>query len=260
MRDFEVVNENLRCALAAFSGIRATGKVQLYDGVQLVYAGVPFGLFNTAHLTRSPAPGEFEEFVKTAGDWYSRIGISWSIWFCDELMNPQQRRYSRVVLATAGLRQTNDAPGMIAQELLPVSRKLPPLTCLPVTDDRTRRDFALIMSLAFQVPEDMARTVYCSPLLWEGEMEGWVGYEGKLPVCTAAVVMGGEAIGIYAVATHPRFQRRGYGEALVRYVIDIASRRTGIRRTVLQSTVAGYPLYVRMGYRQVARFLVYLHE
>jgi GNAT superfamily N-acetyltransferase len=260
VRDFEVVNENLRCALAAFSGIRASGKVQCHDGIQLVYAGVPFGLFNTAHLTRSPEPGEFEIFVRMAGEWYGEIGVSWSMWFCDDLMNPQQRRHSRVILATAGLRQSNEAPGMIAQELLPVSRKLSPLECRPVSDEASRSDFSHIMSTAFHVPEDMARTVYCSPLLWSGAMTGWVGYAGKSAVSTAAVVMGGDAVGIYAVATHPRYQRKGYGEALVRHAVGQASKQTGIRRTVLQSSLAGHSLYSRLGYRQVARFLVYLHE
>jgi ribosomal protein S18 acetylase RimI-like enzyme len=260
VRDFEVINENLRCALAAFSGIRASGKVQCHDGIQLVYAGVPFGLFNTAHLTRTPDPGEFDSLLRMASDWYGEIGTAWSMWFCDEFMNSQQRRLSRVLLATAGLRPSNDAPGMIAQELLPVSRKLPPLDCRPVADEASRSDFAHIMSTAFHVPEDMARTVYCSPLLWSGAMQGWVGYAGKSAVSTAAVVMGGGAVGIYAVATHPKHQRKGYGEALVRHAVGYASRETGIRRTVLQSSLAGHSLYSRLGYRQAGRFLVYLHE
>jgi ribosomal protein S18 acetylase RimI-like enzyme len=91
-------------------------------------------------------------------------------------------------------------------------------------------------------------------------MTGWVGYAGKSAVSTAAVVMGGDAVGIYAVATHPRYQRKGYGEALVRHAVGQASKQTGIRRTVLQSSLAGHSLYSRLGYRQVARFLVYLHE
>ena len=35
-------------------------------------------------------------------------------------------------------------------------------------------------------------------------------------------------------------------------------RRTGLKRSVLQSTEAGYALYRRMGFRDVTRFTVYL--
>jgi ribosomal protein S18 acetylase RimI-like enzyme len=50
----------------------------------------------------------------------------------------------------------------------------------------------------------------------------------------------------------------GYGEALLRAAIALEQERTGIRRLVLQSTEAGYSLYRRLGFREVARFSVYL--
>lgn len=255
-----MVNENLRCALAAFSRIGPAGRVELRDGFQLVYSGVPFGLFNTVNLTRTPQPGELDQFLHQAEEWYAPLNTAWSVWFCDDLMNPVQRRFSRVVLATAGLRQTNDAPGMLASELLPPGHQLPAIECRRVADHHTRLDFALVMSAAFQVPNEMAQAVYCSGLLWAGELEGWVAYAEKTAVSTAAIVSGGGSIGVYAVGTHPRFQRKGYGEAVVRHAVDATSRRTGVRRTVLQSSTVGYKLYSRMGYRQAGRFLVYVRE
>jgi ribosomal protein S18 acetylase RimI-like enzyme len=50
----------------------------------------------------------------------------------------------------------------------------------------------------------------------------------------------------------------GYGEALLRAAVALEQERTGIRRIVLQSTDAGYSLYRRLGFNDVAKFSVYL--
>jgi ribosomal protein S18 acetylase RimI-like enzyme len=50
----------------------------------------------------------------------------------------------------------------------------------------------------------------------------------------------------------------GYGEAVLRAAIAAEQARTGIRRVVLQSTDAGYSLYRRLGFNEVAKFSVYL--
>jgi ribosomal protein S18 acetylase RimI-like enzyme len=50
----------------------------------------------------------------------------------------------------------------------------------------------------------------------------------------------------------------GYGEALLRAAVAAEQQRTGIRRVVLQSTDAGYSLYRRLGFSEVAKFSVYL--
>jgi ribosomal protein S18 acetylase RimI-like enzyme len=106
------------------------------------------------------------------------------------------------------------------------------------------------------VPLAWFREVFDNDTVWE-RFAGYVGYAGGEPVSTAAVVMGGGAIGVYNVATIPTQQRRGYGEAVMRYALADAKREHGIERTILQSTPAGFKLYERMGYRTVARVSVY---
>jgi ribosomal protein S18 acetylase RimI-like enzyme len=64
-------------------------------------------------------------------------------------------------------------------------------------------------------------------------------------------------MGVYNVATLPGHQRRGYGEAVMRYALEDARREHGERRAILQSTPAGLRLYERMGFRTVTRVSVY---
>jgi ribosomal protein S18 acetylase RimI-like enzyme len=71
------------------------------------------------------------------------------------------------------------------------------------------------------------------------------------------VVRGGGAAGVYNVATMPGFQRRGYGEAVMRHALENSRRLNGIERVILQSTPAGLKLYERMGLETVTRVSVY---
>jgi ribosomal protein S18 acetylase RimI-like enzyme len=69
--------------------------------------------------------------------------------------------------------------------------------------------------------------------------------------------MGGGAVGVYNVATLPDQQRRGYGEAVMRYAVAQAQKEHGVEQSILQSTPAGLQLYQRMGYRTITRVAVY---
>ncbi|MBV6431714.1 MAG: hypothetical protein IANPNBLG_01846 [Bryobacteraceae bacterium] len=260
MRDFEIINENLRNALAAFSYVRHSGEVGETPGASLVHAGVNYSLFNTALLTE-PVPGgpvPFSKVLDEAESFFRKRSAPWSLWFCDDLFTSSERRRSRISMATRGLRLMMEAPGMIARQISEPDRALPEFDCRPVGDARTRADFSRIMSEAFQVPPGMADDVYSGEHLWQGPLRGFIAYVNDEPVSTTGIVAGGDSIGVYAVATMPRMQRRGYGEALMRRAIHLVRLETGITRSVLQSSAAGYQLYLRMGYRNVTRFSVYV--
>ena len=260
MRDFEVINDNLRHALAAFSYVRKGGHVEHSGGLSLVYSGVPYNLFNTALITH-PLPSEeasFYDLVDRAEAFFARWSAPWSVWFCDEMLAPEERRRARIALATRGLRYTMEAPGMIAPALLDPARPLPCLRYVRVGDAPTRHHFSEVMSAAFRVPMDISKNVYGGDTMWESPMVGWLGYLGNEPVTTAAAVATPEAVGLYAVATSPHHQRKGYAEAIARFAIEEARAVVGTTRTVLQSSNIGYPLYVRMGYRPVSRYFVYI--
>jgi len=77
-------------------------------------------------------------------------------------------------------------------------------------------------------------------------------------VSIVAIVAEAGSLGIYYLATLPEDRRRGYGEALLRAAVAEEQRRTGIRRMILQTTEAGHSLYLKMGFRPVGRFSVYL--
>ena len=75
------------------------------------------------------------------------------------------------------------------------------------------------------------------------------------PVATALVLHGGEVASIFAVATVPDARGRGAGSAATLAAMHDARRR-GARIAVLESSEMGYSIYVRLGFREVARFRV----
>jgi predicted acetyltransferase len=73
-------------------------------------------------------------------------------------------------------------------------------------------------------------------------------------VSTATAIINGHCIFLF-LATMPEVRRKGYGEAVVRHALQTAYEATGISRSVLHATEAGYPLYLRLGYHQTVKFM-----
>ena len=145
---------------------------------------------------------------------------------------------------------------MAAERLAPPVKALPRLDMRRVEDARTRDAFCAIGSVCFHVPLSWFREVFDSDSVWR-RFAAYVGYADEEPVSTAAVVMDGKALGVYNVATLPGYQRRGYGEAVMRHALADASREFAVERMVLQSTPAGYQLYKRMGFQTITNVAVY---
>jgi predicted N-acetyltransferase YhbS len=88
-------------------------------------------------------------------------------------------------------------------------------------------------------------------------MYAYIGLENGVPVSTAATVETNGCLFLALVATAPEAQRKGYGEATVRKALFEGAKATGLTRTVLHATMAGAPVYERIGYRKVATIRLY---
>ncbi len=103
---------------------------------------------------------------------------------------------------------------------------------------------------------------------WVGEMYRRLGYGdgrpwrhflGRLdgePVATATLFLGGGVAGVYFVFTATGFRRRGIGAAITLSALREA-RHLGYGVGVLGSSEMGYPIYRRLGFREVCRIRLY---
>ncbi len=249
--------DNLRESFRVIAASRRPGEVRELRGVSIAAAGGSFQMFNAAFLSAPvETEAELSRRILLPMVHFNARGFEWAYWVCEDWLHARTRRRSRQIFERHGMRHSVDLPGMVAERVAPPLKPLPRIEVRRVRDGGTRDAFCAIGALCFHVPISWFREVFEGDSVWE-RFASYVGYVEEEPVSTAAIVVGGGALGVYNVATVPGHQRRGYGESVMRYALDAARREHGIERSILQSTPPGYRLYERMGYRTVTRVAVY---
>ncbi len=262
LADFELVERNLRHSFECYAQATVRGEVRRIGGVLIASAGTATAVYNAALLADTPVADvvELDRRIMIAKVFFQTRGLRWCFWLCDQMLAPQVRPQARAAFERRRLYLSSQCPGMVADRLAPRLQPLPPVDCRRVGNPATRRDFAEITAVSFQVPLEAAREVYESERLWRTELIGYVGYLGGHPVGTAATVTVAGAIGVYSVATLPEHRGCGIGEAMVRYAVERACAATGLERSVLQASRDGESLYRRLGYRPVASFAIFVSD
>lgn len=95
------------------------------------------------------------------------------------------------------------------------------------------------------------------PSLVSAGAEIWIVEAGGTIAGSGTFVRSGDHVGIYSMATRPRFQRRGVGRA----VLDTAMRYylgQDVTTFTLEATAAGVRLYEQVGFRTVAQPSVFV--
>lgn len=243
-----------------FGDATGTGEASALDGALAIYSGLDYGVFNISMLQGAPPAGidDFTQRLAQCARYFAPRTLRWSFWLCEDALDSSTRRRARSLLMDRDLRQISQAPGMLADALAPPVRSLPKIECVPVADRSTRQTFGALTAVSFDIPMGIAKAVYEPERAWFGDYRGYIALAGGKAVAIIAIVATPDALGVYSLSTLPECRRLGYGEALLRAAVALEQQRTGIRRLVLQSTDAGYSLYRRLGFHEVAKFSVYL--
>ncbi len=261
----QMVEDNLRVAMRFFGEASGAGEVRASAGVQMVYSGLDYGVFNIA-LLEQPVSSERElaAAIADCGRFYRERKVRWSFWMCEDLMEPPARRHSREIFTEAGLRIISHAPGMVALGLTAPSRPLPAIECRAVTDAASRAAFTGLTVTCFDIPLVVARAIYERESAWNGAYQGFMAIVNGVPVSIVALVRAAGVLGVYSLGTAPAHRGKGYGEALLRAAsrslqpTAYSGEGGADEPMVLESTDAGYRLYRKLGFRDVTNFTVYL--
>ncbi len=259
MTSAEAVQENLVEFFRHFARTRSTGCTAELDGVSIASSGIEFHMFNAAFFSTPVTSGEAElaRRIDLAAGLLAGQDTRWAFWACEEKMNDATASVAARAFRRRGLVPALRHPGMACERLERPQRLSPELEIRPVEDGASRAAFAHINAIAFRIPFEWCRELYDVEALWNDFFTGYVGYVGGNAVSTSATLAAGGAIGVYAVATLPGHEHKGYGEAMTRHGLAVAQKKTGIELSILQATGAGLPLYRRMGYEVVTHFMVY---
>ena len=113
-----------------------------------------------------------------------------------------------------------------------------------------------LLAAGFEMPLEVAHAVMHFIGSAQG-LRGFVGNVGGTGVTTAVTLPSMEAsVGVFNVATPPEHRRRGYGAAITAAAV-LDGLDNGADFAWLQSSVAGYPVYQRLGFRTVESWPVW---
>jgi GNAT superfamily N-acetyltransferase len=227
--------------------------------VYITAGHVSWAILNKAFLTR-PAPTHqaLEAAVSSAARYFSAGRNMWMFAVSDDWLAPDVRPAAPALLAGYGLKPVMTLTGMVAGGLLEPRGPLPLLDVRPVRDTGGRQAVADINAVSYDVTKPMGREALDHERLYGPACRGFVGYRDGVPVSSTSVMPIDGVAYIGLVATLPEHRRMGAAETVMRHALAEARREWGVERTVLHATEAGYPVYLRMGYRPVTRFQVYL--
>ena len=173
-------------------------------------------------------------------------------------------------LNRARIFQIGEAPAMAA-DLASLGER--PATSEPfevrgVVDEAGLRDYIAVLAVEppapgappMFTPEKVEQVVaHVTPtLVDEPAPLRLVGYTGGRPVSAGRLNLGGGAAGIYAIATLAELRGRGFGAAIT-YAAMATGRDLGYRISTLQATDMGFPVYVRLGFRELFRYAIHVH-
>ncbi|MEO7372077.1 MAG: GNAT family N-acetyltransferase [Ilumatobacteraceae bacterium] len=128
------------------------------------------------------------------------------------------------------------------------------LTVEAARTTRALHQHQALLSEGFGMPMEIAERLIRPPILEEEHAVVFIGHVDGQPVSCSLLATSAKTAGVYNVATPERFRGRGYGEALTWSAIEEGARR-GCSHAALQASDAGYPLYRRMGFVDLGRYV-----
>ena len=256
--DLQLSDSQYINAWSHFARNHPLGRVERLDGVTAIFAGVPMPFFNLLFPDAGfEAADVLAARLRSAMEWAAGRNVPWFAALNDGWFSSEGQGRPAEVAASLGLAPRIVLKGMMADNLAPPSRKAPELEYRSARDAETRRAMVEINWQAYGMPAGGGTMDLDGEAIWAKPAYGVVGYaKGKPVTCSAAFVVDG-CFYVGWVATLPEYQRKGYGDAVMRRSLDEAAADHGPKRTVLHATPAGFPVYQRMGYRTVCAYTLY---
>ncbi len=202
------------------------------------------------------APESAESLVAQADAFFGKLGRGYTIWVRDHLDADLEAH-----LQKAALSPLSDTPGMVLDAPVPDRSLAAGLRVVQVEDLDAVRALGAVEAAGYAtigMPAAITECIFARPeRLINPHTAIVMGYLEEKPVAAAIAILSNGIAGLYWVVTLPEARGRGLGEACTR----LASNRAfelGARCVILQASVQGEPIYLRMGYREITRYRWYV--
>jgi GNAT superfamily N-acetyltransferase len=250
-------NRQIIGAWSRFARGAPNGRVHEASGVTYAFGKVPLAFFNVAFLSgHVRTTDDLSNRISSARDYGTKSGFPWMFCACNEWL-PEPARMCEEAFNRQGLHAAMPLIGMVADVTSITERSShPQLEYRRITNRETCVAASDINCAAYGIPLEIGRESFFEGMFGDDSF-AYIGYLEGQPITAAGVWIVDGIQYVAIVATHPDHRRKGYAESVMFHSLQEARKATGITRTVLHATEAGFPVYARMGYRSVARFTFY---
>ncbi|NED12173.1 GNAT family N-acetyltransferase [Streptomyces sp. SID9124] len=227
----------------------AGADVRDLPGIAVRWADCGFAFWNCVTLTDVGADARLaERRLAEAAEIMRTKRQPGFLWVFEELLDEEARASLDAAAERAGLAYAFPGTGM-AGDLFPLPEPAhPELEFVRVSDEEQLLAYADLNSRAYGFPLEAGRDGLAGSSLWRSGVHAYLGLRRGEPVtCAGAVEVAGRLF-VVLVATDPRWERRGFGEAVTRKALYEGARATGLTRATLHATAAGAPVYPRIGF------------
>jgi GNAT superfamily N-acetyltransferase len=205
------------------------GEVRSFGPVFAVITGVPIAVLNGCVILGHATPADLDEAL----EWLRHARLPFRVFFASE----PTTAVSSVLSAHALTRDGAPYPAMV---LHPLPEPIAPSPGIELSD-------GLDSALGQYLPAALAH---------DADVRVFTARIDHRAAGMSLAIRSGDVAGVYGVVTRPEFRRRGVGTALSWAAVR-AAREWGCASMVLQATPMGYPVYERMGFRPVARYVTF---
>ncbi len=216
-------------------------------GVAFISMGLNHARFNPVMVVGPPR--DAMGVIEKARAFYGRLKKPWELTVLGDWA-PEMNEAAKV----SGLEQVALNPGLLLAPLVPRLEGAPgDLEVRRVRDGDALYEHNGVIACGFGIDRSVTAAFDDAESLKALDMERYTGYVGNTAVVTALRVSALRIASVFNVVTIPEYRKRGYGDWLTRLCAH-ESLSEGCVANFLESTVAGYSMYLKMGYEHVFDF------
>jgi hypothetical protein len=236
-------------------------RVERTGGVALILTGLPLRVFNQVIVEDEGASADAIAAAADAIAAAVAVARERGDRFVVNLRAGTDDRHLGL-MDSLGLVPFPDNPWMPGMALHPLP---PPGTALPIAGHEIRRvedaegiaDHVSAAADGFGMPREWLRSIISEDLIEAPGLAVYVGYTNGQPVSAGLGIRTGRTIGVYNIATIESARRLGHGAAVTMRIVDDGAA-AGCDVAILQASDMGQPIYERLGFRTVVRYMGYV--
>jgi GNAT superfamily N-acetyltransferase len=227
-------------------------------GLSVSWADNAFPFWNAIFLTEQLEDADLlASRLKEASVYMREKRHGGLLYVCQDYLSGAAEKSLQRLLDKQKLEFALPLTGM-AGDIFPLQRRsYPELRMERVTDEAELQVYANLNCEAYGFPSEWGHSAFKGSKLWKESAYTYLGYEGDLPVAAASAIVNDGCLYLALVATRPDRRGNGYADAVVRHALQTAHEATGLKRTILHATDAGFPVYTRVGYHRTATIMTY---